>query len=499
VRNGSPVEPVISVIKREKIPSHWDLVPIGDICASVDKVNPKDNPADGFKYIDISGIDNERFMVAETKAYYGNNAPSRARQLVREGDIVFSTVRTYLKNMARITRELDGEVASTGFCVLRPKDPEYSDYLYYYLQYEPFLNELAKFQRGTSYPAVRDGDIFAQFIPVPPKHDAVRIVAEIEKQFSRLDEAVANLKRVKANLKRYKAAVLKAAVEGKLTEEWRKSHSEVEPTSELLKRILVERKKKWEETALAKMKEKEKQPKDDKWKRNYSEPTPLTDAVPLSILPKTWAWVTVDQVGFIGEQSVLTGPFGSNMGKGDFQIHGVPVLTIGCLKEEGIFLGSAAYITERKAKELDRYRLKEGDLLFSRMAAVGRAGFVTKYFSGAIFNYHIMRLRLSTAAIDPHYFISYVRGAKTVVDYVREVNHGATRDGINTDQLLAMPVALPPLIEQRKIMQEVDSKISLANEIEKDVNANLNRAERMRQSLLRQAFSGQLGSNLQED
>ena len=71
------------------------------------------------------------------------------------------------------------------------------------------------------------------------------IVAEIEKQFSRLDEAVTNLKRVKANLKRYKAAVLKAAVEGKLTEEWRKAHPDVEPASELLKRILAERRAKW--------------------------------------------------------------------------------------------------------------------------------------------------------------------------------------------------------------------------------------------------------------
>ena len=71
------------------------------------------------------------------------------------------------------------------------------------------------------------------------------IVAEIEKQFSRLDEAVANLKRVKANLKRYKAAVLKAAVEGKLTEDWRKHHPDVEPASKLLERILAERRAKW--------------------------------------------------------------------------------------------------------------------------------------------------------------------------------------------------------------------------------------------------------------
>ena len=170
----------------------------------------------------------------------GSKRHHEARQLVRAGDIVFSTVRTYLKNIALVRPEYDQQIASTGFCVLRPAEPEFSKYLYYYVQYEPFLNQLARFQRGTSYPAVRDGDVTAQLIPVPPKDEARRIVAEIEKQFSRLDEAVANLKRVKANLKRYKAAVLKAAVEGKLTEGWRKAHPDVEPASELLKRILAE-------------------------------------------------------------------------------------------------------------------------------------------------------------------------------------------------------------------------------------------------------------------
>ena len=80
---------------------------------------------------------------------------------------------------------------------------------------------------------------------LPAFHEQQNIVAEIEKQFSRLDEAVANLKRVKAHLKRYKASVLKAAVEGKLTEDWRNQHPDVEPASKLLERILAERRAKW--------------------------------------------------------------------------------------------------------------------------------------------------------------------------------------------------------------------------------------------------------------
>ena len=79
-----------------------------------------------------------------------------------------------------------------------------------------------------------------------PFSEQKRIVAEIEKQFSRLDKAVENLKQVRANLKRYKASVLKAAVEGKLTEDWRKANPDVEPADKLLERILIERRKKWE-------------------------------------------------------------------------------------------------------------------------------------------------------------------------------------------------------------------------------------------------------------
>ena len=82
-------------------------------------------------------------------------------------------------------------------------------------------------------------------MPIAPLDEQRTIVAEIEKQFSRLDEAVANLKRVKPNLKRYKASVLKAAVEGKLTEDWRKQNSNIEPANKLVERILAERRSKW--------------------------------------------------------------------------------------------------------------------------------------------------------------------------------------------------------------------------------------------------------------
>ncbi len=120
----------------------------------------------------------------------------------------------------------------------------------------------------------------------------------MEKQFSHLDEAVAALKRIKANLKRYKASVLKAAVEGKLTEEWRKEHPCVETASELLRRILAERRRKWEVAELEKMRAKGKEPKEDEWKKKYKEPNGA-DTSKLPKLPKEWIWVRLDSVADI--------------------------------------------------------------------------------------------------------------------------------------------------------------------------------------------------------
>jgi type I restriction enzyme S subunit len=338
-------------------------------------------------------------------------------------------------------------------------------------------------------------------IPLPPLPEQRRIVAEIEKQFTRLEAGVAALKRVQANLKRYRAAVLKAACEGKLVptegelqRSSREGGSGVPPLSrkksqsrdgsatlpasyetgaDLLARILKERRQKWQ------------------GRGKYKEPT-APDASKLPELPEGWVYAAVEQLGIVGEQAVLTGPFGTNLGREDFIDSGVLLLTISCLQDTGIKLEKAEFISPEKAKELEKYQLQPGDLLFSRMATVGRAGIVGESLRGALFNYHIMRLRIEPTVLLAKFFMAYVRGSAQVDEYLREVNHGATRAGINTEQLLNMPVALPPLAEQTRIVAEVERLLSVVEELESVVSANLQRATRLRQSILQKAFTGEL-------
>ena len=181
------------------LPSSWYIVKLSDIVDIVEKVDPKTEPENEFQYIDIASIDNSVQKITSPKRYAGKDAPSRARQLVKSGDVLFSTVRTYLKNIAIVDDYLDNQIASTGLCVIRPCSYVDKKYIFYYALTNGFLNPLNEIQRGTSYPAVRDSDVFSQSIPLPPLAEQHRIVAKIEELFTKLDAGVDHLRLQKSN------------------------------------------------------------------------------------------------------------------------------------------------------------------------------------------------------------------------------------------------------------------------------------------------------------
>ena len=474
------------------LPPGWAATTLADVTTQAISM---DGPGDGdeFLYVDISSIDNWAKRITEPKTLPKFQAPSRARQRLMSGDVVVSMTRPNLNAVALVPESMADAVGSTGFHVLRAI-ASVPQFLYYLVQSQTFVDAMSELVQGALYPAVRPKDISGFGFALPPLTEQHRIVAEIERQFSLLDAGVANLRRVQANLRRYRASVLQDACTGRLVpteaELAQAEGREYEPADHLLDRILAERRVRWEADQLAKMEARGTLPMNGAWKAKYEEPSG-PDTVGLPELPEGWTWASVEQLGWHGD-AVLTGPFGTSMGTEDFITSGVPVLTIGCLTVGGVELEKARFVSERKAAALGRYALRIGDMLFSRMASVGRAGVVGAALEGALFNYHIMRLRLNPEVLIPAFYLAYVRGAKVVTDYVVKVNHGATRDGINTEQLLQMPVVLPPLAEQERIVAEVERRLSVVDELEKVVAANLKRADRLRQAILKDAFAGRL-------
>lgn len=160
----------------------WRKVTIGSLCERIGTTDPRRRPDSAFRYIDISGIDRDLKQVSVASEMRGADAPSRARQVVRARDVLVSTVRPNLNAVAIVPAHLDGEVASTGFCVLRASNSLLEPrFLYYFSQSEPFVDALLQHVRGANYPAVTDRNVRDVEIPWPARSEQKKIVAMLGK------------------------------------------------------------------------------------------------------------------------------------------------------------------------------------------------------------------------------------------------------------------------------------------------------------------------------
>ena len=157
-------------------------VRISDLIHPVRNWNPSTSVAADFVYVDISSVDAKQKMISEPKNIPCSSAPSRARQLLESTDVLVSTVRPNLNCVAYVSGELEGAIASTGFCVLRPnKQALDSRYLFHWVQSEAFIGEMVSKSTGASYPAVSDSIIHASEMPLPPLEEQRRIAAILDK------------------------------------------------------------------------------------------------------------------------------------------------------------------------------------------------------------------------------------------------------------------------------------------------------------------------------
>lgn len=224
------------------LPEGWVECTVDEVTLAVSKIDSRDDPGRVIDYIDISGIDNARHVVSRVKQYRLGEAPSRARQIIRAGDVLFSTVRPYLRNIARVPSSYDQQIASTGFSVLRPARGICAGFLFYKAISRELVNTVSGLQYGVSYPAVKDEQIRNQLLWLPPTEEQRRIVTKIEELFSELDKGIESLKTARRKLEVYRQAVLKHAFEGKLTAQWRKENKDkLETPEQLLARVKRER------------------------------------------------------------------------------------------------------------------------------------------------------------------------------------------------------------------------------------------------------------------
>lgn len=341
-------------------------------------------------------------------------------------------------------------------------------------------------KQGTTVNSIETEKLLSFEIPLVSPECQTEIVAEIEKQFSRLDEAVTALKRIQTNLKRYKVAVLKAAVGGKLTEQWRKEHSDVEPADQLLKRILAERRARWETAELAKMKAKGIKPKDDLWKKKYKEPVgPDTSNLPG--LPEGWVWVNFERLSEASANALKAGPFGSALKKEYYVPSGYKVYGQEQVINGDPFYGDY-YIDQERYEGLKSCAVKPGDILISLVGTIGKVLILPDGIEPGIINPRLVKLSLNRNFVLPEFVKAY-RLSDSVRHSFTMRSHGGTMDILNLSMLKELSIPLPPIDEQQHIIDQVESLFSISEEVEATIETNLKRAERLRQMILQRAFS----------
>lgn len=171
----------------------WETKRLGEVLEKTETVNPAVLfPNAEFEYIDVSSVSNMAYMIEKTQRLKGKDAPSRARKVVRTNDILFATIRPTLQRIAIVPEHLDKQVCSTGYFVLRPKQGIDHRFVFYWLFTGDFLGQMEHLQKGASYPAVTDGDVRAQAIPVPPLPEQRRIVGLLDEAFAAIATAKAN-------------------------------------------------------------------------------------------------------------------------------------------------------------------------------------------------------------------------------------------------------------------------------------------------------------------
>jgi type I restriction enzyme S subunit len=320
-------------------------------------------------------------------------------------------------------------------------------------------------------------------VPLAPLNEQRRIVAKIEELFSDLDAGVAALERIRANLKRYRAAVLKAAVEGRLTEEWRSKHAKTEPATNLLERILAERRQKWEEDQLVRFTTAEKTPPKG-WCEKYTEPA-APDTSGLPELPQGWCWATVEQVSEFTR-------YGSSA-KTSADCAGVPVLRMGNIQDGSLDLDDLKYLPQEH-HEFPDLLLREGDLLFNRTNSAELVGKTAVYRgkpNPCSYASYLIAVR-TVCGCNPEFLCYYLNSWYGRAWVASVVSQQVGQANVNGTKLQALVFPLPPEAEQSKIVAEVELRFSNIAAAQAQVDANLKRAARLRQSILKRTFEGKL-------
>lgn len=442
IKKEKPLPEIAEDEKPFEIPEAWMWVRLRDIVYNRRQITPQST----FSYIDIGSINNQRQMLdANENIIEANKAPSRARKIVEQGDILYSTVRPYLHNMCIIDKRFSYmPIASTGFAVLSCHADLYNKYLFYYLMSPCFDNyaNSSENSKGVAYPAINDDRLYRAVISLPPLAEQKRIVAKIEEllpYIDRYEQAWSKLEQLNSRFPEdMKKALLQYAIQGKLVEQ----RPEEGTGEELFAQIQAE---------------KQRLIQAGKIKKEKPLPEIAEDEVPFEI-PESWKWV---RWGTLSESI----QYGYNAPAQSFGR--IKMVRISDIQDGKVIWESVPFCNIHETEIAD-YILKKNDILFARTGGtVGKSYLVKDVPEESIYAGYLIRTRYSQS-LCPEYMKYFMESAL----YWTQLKNGTiatAQPNCNGKTLAKMLLPLPPLAEQKRIVDKLEQLLPLCTKMENNI------------------------------
>ncbi|WP_263834420.1 restriction endonuclease subunit S [Salinibacter sp.] len=460
------------VDKPFEIPSHWRwhrLDQVGEIhSGSTPSTKEDDNFGGDIPWLtpgDLSDY-NGKFVSHGERNLTQKGLESCSAKLLPKGAVLFSS-RAPIGYTVIAQNPIS---TNQGFKNLVPGDGVDNEFAYHYLKGSTGLAK--SYASGTTFSEL-SATRFAQIpIPVPPISEQRRIVAKIEELFTNLDAGRSDLQAAEQQLERYRLSVLQAAIEGRLTADWRRTH-DPEPADQLLERIQMEKKRLYDSGEIRK-------PKD--------RPAPEEDEIPFDV-PESWTWIRITELMYNWRSGL------ERRNSDQDPDREYPYIKMGDITNDGRLTLDSVTCVDAEEEDVEKYKLSKGDFLFNvrnSKKLVGKSCvFDVESEETYLFNNNILRVDFGEKVSSK--YINYWFCSAAGRDMLEELKSSTTNvAAIYHKDFFTCVVPLPPLAEQKQIVDEVERLLSVADDAAATADREQTRAERLRQSILKQAFSGQL-------
>ena len=380
-----------------ELPQGWTRASLGEMADEPEQLVPAAD--DTFAYIDISAIDRTRKVVQNAQQMFGKDAPSRARKKVAAGDTLVSMTRPNLNAVALVPDSLDGQIASTGFDVLRPRKGIDPRWLAYAVRTDEFVKVMSDLVQGALYPAVRSKDVRGYIAPLAPAAEQTRIADQLDTLLARIQACHDRLDAIPALLKRFRRAVLDAATFGELTSDWREDNGV-----------------------------------DAEWQR-------LT----LQDIADVVGGITKDTKKQDSNDEEVPYLRVANVQRGYLDLREIKTIRVPAAKLEATLLRRGDVLFN-EGGDLDK---------------LGRGWVWEEQIPRCTFQNHVFRARLRDPSIQPK-FVSWWGNSRGLDYFLRVGKQTTNLASINKTMLSALPIALPSSREQAEIVRRVEALFNIA-------------------------------------